>query len=301
MDIIQLLPLGAALLVSLFALIAAFGARAAAARAMAAAESAERTAASLVQLHRETERLHLAMRTNVSAPVRAVAAQAAPSMVADPAARPSNPTDATHPLAPSARVAPSLAPAAHPVPPPDPEIGQEESTLILSRPAVAARAGDGYHGMPILRVVAGAEQGQDFTLAFERNTIGRAGSNRVTLAESKASRTHAEIRYEGVRFLLRDMSSTNGTLRNGKPVTEPVTLEFGDIIAIGKTEMVFTCEGFDLKEAEPGRAIAAFERMLERDGNFIAALQILAFLLERDVARKRDAEAVWQQLKRLGG
>ncbi|CAK0764586.1 hypothetical protein WCLP8_3710002 [uncultured Gammaproteobacteria bacterium] len=146
--------------------------------------------------------------------------------------------------------------------------------------------------------VAAEELGRDFNLPFDRSTPGRAPTNRVVQNEEKASRVHAELRYENNRFVLRDHDSTNGTLHNGVPATE-VTLNFGDVITIGGTELIFTAEGFEAKDASPTRAIAAFERMLERQADFLPALQTLAFLLERDVARKRDAEAVWERLRRL--
>jgi len=173
--------------------------------------------------------------------------------------------------------------------------GDEEETQMFTRPLT--RAGDDFHGMPILRVIAGSEAGREYKLPFEPFTIGRSPNNRVMINEEMASRVHAELRLERNRFLVKDAGSTNGTSHNGKPATGQA-LEFGDVITIGKTELLFTAEGHDLQQDSPERAISAFERLLQRQPEFVPALQTLAFLLERDVARRREAAAVWERLKK---
>ncbi len=173
-----------------------------------------------------------------------------------------------------------------------------DATVMLGKSDLSPKPRDDYHGMPILRLTAGLDRGKEFRLPFDRTTIGRAPTNRVVLTEDKASRIHAEILYENNRFTLKDNNSTNGTVRNGAPVAE-TPLEFGDVITVGKTEMLFTCEGFDLKGQDDNRAIFAFERMLQRQPDFVAALQNLAFLLERDVARRGEAQKVWDLLQKL--
>ncbi len=269
------------LVAGLAAMVMLFGATSslsAARQARSAARDAERAASSLIQLHRETERLHAAWRDDLAGGRgggKAPTPQPAPSATRTPAA-----VAATQPTTQS-------EPAQ-----------MEEATVMVVRPAAPVQPKDQFHGLPVLRVTVGADQGQEFKLPFERCSIGRANTNRVILDEAKASRLHAEVRFERHRFILKDADSTNGTLRNGVAVTEDA-LEFGDVVTIGKTDMLFTCEGFDLKDSEPTRAIAAFERLLEREPDFVPALQNLAFLLERDVARRREAEGVWKRLKRL--
>jgi hypothetical protein len=327
-----------AALAALLTLLAIMTALAAARQARAAAHDAERAAASLIQLHREAERLHAAWRADVAALARL--REAPPPQHAP---QPAPPPQQAHPPQYGRPVQPASPPQPLPSPPPPQHVPRSplvatrtpeppsdrtiavpawapgrsvpthptdeaadadadelagETTMMFGRVAAPAQPKDQFHGMPVLRVTLGADQGQEFKLPFQACTIGRAGTNRVVLAEDKASRVHAEVRFEQNRFFLKDAGSTNGTLRNGSPVIDDV-LEFGDIIAIGKTELLFTCEGFDLKDSEPTRAIAAFERLLEREPDFVPGLQNLAFLLERDVARRRDAEGVWKRLKRL--
>lgn len=69
-------------------------------------------------------------------------------------------------------------------------------------------------------------------------TLGRALEADVRINDSRASRLHARITVErnadngSVRCIIRDLSSTNGTLINGRTLTEAVLNE-GDKIAIG--------------------------------------------------------------------
>lgn len=170
-----------------------------------------------------------------------------------------------------------------------------DSTLILGSDAGALRR---FHGLALLRITSDTEGDRAFQIPFGLITLGRAATNALVLVEDKASRVHAEIRYDGERFILKDLGSTNGTYHNGNRATEH-TLSFGDVIRVGRTEMRFTAEGFDLKDDDPKAAIAAFEAMLEHVPDFVPALQNLAFLLERDVTRRREAPALWERLKQL--
>lgn len=287
--------MGLALLLSLAAVIS-LGALGAARAAHAATANAKRTGDTLLHFVKDHERIQLMLREQVNllqvevGRLREEVGRVRDSTGVSGVAVAPPPPPPPPVSAPSRDEPPRLPPAL--------AVAPDEATIMVTRTPTQVETAP-FHGLPLLRVVAGPDLGREFKLPFERSTIGRAGNNRVVLSEERASRTHAELRYEGGRFVLKDSGSTNGTQRNGKPAGEE-TLEFGDRIAIGGTEMVFTSEGFDLKGEDPGRAITAFERMLERESNFITALQNLAFLLERDVARKREAEGVWKRLNKLG-
>lgn len=292
----------------------AFLSLAAAARARAAAADGRRTADAVFQNNRDLERLIGDLQrqvgglrdeiANLTALKRSLAtarveAVRAPAPAAAPAAAGSG---APAPI-------PSYIPEPTPLAAEDDEDGRtitfeeatgegsEERTVLVGRSELFRKPQDEHHGMTVLRVVAGSNLGETHVLPFDRSTIGRSPTNRIVLGEEKASRIHAEVRYENNRFVLKDHGSTNGTRRNGEPITE-VPLEFGDRIGIGATELLFTSEGFELAADEPEKAIAAYERMLELQPDFVPALQNYAFLLERDVARRGEAAAVWDRLKR---
>jgi Nif-specific regulatory protein len=74
-------------------------------------------------------------------------------------------------------------------------------------------------------------------------TLGRNRSNTVVLQDRHASRWHAEIVYEGGRWLLRDCGTLNGTRRNGDRLQRPTPLAHGDEIGIGDTRLRFLLDG----------------------------------------------------------
>jgi pSer/pThr/pTyr-binding forkhead associated (FHA) protein len=70
--------------------------------------------------------------------------------------------------------------------------------------------------------------------------IGRDPSNQIVLNDDRySSRYHAWVTYEGGKFWLEDLGSTNGTLLNGEIVEKREELSSGDKIKIGETEMTF--------------------------------------------------------------
>lgn len=68
--------------------------------------------------------------------------------------------------------------------------------------------------------------------------IGRGNGCQICLSDPLSSRTHAIISYEDGRWIASDADSRNGTLVNEKKISE-VTLEDGDRIRIGSTELLF--------------------------------------------------------------
>lgn len=182
----------------------------------------------------------------------------------------------------------------------DTEVGAappDDRTRILAG-GPAPPAAEAEAALPLLRVTAGPDQGRDYRLPFAEAAVGRGEGNVVQLSDDGTSRVHCILDYHQHGFRLRDNRSTNGTLLNGERVEE-ARVEFGDRIAVGETEMVFTCEGYELRATDPERAIAAFEQTLERAPDFLLALRNLAFLLEKSIARQRDAAPLWERIARL--
>lgn len=87
--------------------------------------------------------------------------------------------------------------------------------------------------------VSGEKSGLAFPLSKERLTMGRRPENTVVFKEIQVSGLHLEIVREGDGYVLRDLGSTNGTLLDGRKVTE-VTLSHGDRVRLGESEFVFT-------------------------------------------------------------
>jgi Protein of unknown function (DUF3662)/FHA domain len=76
------------------------------------------------------------------------------------------------------------------------------------------------------------------SLASSPVTVGRLSINDIALGDANVSRRHAELRSDGAHWVLTDLGSTNGSLVNGKPVTER-RLKDGDRLTFGSTDLVF--------------------------------------------------------------
>jgi len=155
------------------------------------------------------------------------------------------------------------------------------------------------HVFPFLDVVAGPDAGMRFPLPYGEAGIGRGDDNVVTLSDDGASRQHCSLEFTGTEFVLRDLDSTNGTFRNGEEIGGKCSLEFGDRIEVSDSELVFSCEGFEQRDQNPQAAILAFELCVGEEPDFLQALKNLAFLLERDISRKKEAEPIWSRISRL--
>ena len=82
----------------------------------------------------------------------------------------------------------------------------------------------------------------------ESVTIGRAPTNAIVLKDERCSRNHAEIFFAQGEWKLRDLDSRNGTLVSGEQISRDHTLEAGDILQIGNSQLAFV---HDLAQAFP--------------------------------------------------
>ena len=73
-----------------------------------------------------------------------------------------------------------------------------------------------------------------------KTTLGRDPSSDVLLTDEFCSAQHAVIEWRGGRWMLTDLSSTNGTTVNEISVHE-TEVQKGDIIGLGRHD--FTVEG----------------------------------------------------------
>jgi hypothetical protein len=174
----------------------------------------------------------------------------------------------------------------------------DKTQMFLPGTGVDLARVDENAGLTFLRCLVGKDQDTLFHLPFALASIGRGEDATITLKDPASSRIHCKIVFENHNFVLRDNGSTNGTFRNDERV-EQCVLEFGDRIKVANTELVFGCEGYDQRDENPSAAIAAFEACLAVQPDFLGALKILAFLMEKDVALQSRAQPLWKQIAQL--
>jgi tetratricopeptide (TPR) repeat protein len=115
-----------------------------------------------------------------------------------------------------------------------PQIAQQSSGIPTTRLGVG--------GASVI-VKEGERKGQEYRLEGNLINIGRdENANNVALNDSAASRMHAQIKFQGGRFVLSDLGGTNGTYVNGKQINT-MQLEDGDEITIGRTVLLFKIGG----------------------------------------------------------
>lgn len=79
-----------------------------------------------------------------------------------------------------------------------------------------------------------------FPLEKELIRIGRASQNDIVIDRRSVSRFHCQIRRDGDRLLLEDLSSTNGTYVNDARLDGFHALSVGDSVRIGDEYLVFS-------------------------------------------------------------
>ncbi len=94
--------------------------------------------------------------------------------------------------------------------------------------------------IPTIRVLTSdASETTLYPLEEGRVGIGRGADNAVVLQDNLVSRQHAQLEYDGAMVLLHDIGGKNPIRVNGEPINGPRELSDGDLIAIGKTELLF--------------------------------------------------------------
>jgi pSer/pThr/pTyr-binding forkhead associated (FHA) protein len=104
----------------------------------------------------------------------------------------------------------------------------------------------GPHGAPraalvVIHSLDPAERGRRVPCGQGDVTIGRERDNTIVVSSEGASRHHARIFVSGGSHVLVDLESTNGTLLNGKSITEQ-TLRDGDVVRVGSTVLRYVLE-----------------------------------------------------------
>jgi hypothetical protein len=113
-----------------------------------------------------------------------------------------------------------------------------EASLVEGEPESPETATMGAGGDASLTVLEDGRPGRTYPLGRVSVTIGRLPECDIVIGDPGASRQHARVRFDGERFVLSDLGSTNGTLVNDVQADERA-LEDGDRVTIGSTILEF--------------------------------------------------------------
>ncbi len=95
--------------------------------------------------------------------------------------------------------------------------------------------------LPEAYLVLIADRGQREVHRVHRTvmTLGRGPESDLVLTNPRVSRRHAQLTWDGQRFLIRDLGSKNGTRINGAAVTAPRPVNDGDSLELADSRLQF--------------------------------------------------------------
>lgn len=94
-----------------------------------------------------------------------------------------------------------------------------------------------------LIVVQGKPEGKVIPLVGPIFKIGRGETNHLRPSSEQVSREHAEFSIAGDTVSVRDLGSRNGTLVNGKAITERAVLRDRDLVQVGHLTFAVSIQG----------------------------------------------------------
>jgi pSer/pThr/pTyr-binding forkhead associated (FHA) protein len=100
---------------------------------------------------------------------------------------------------------------------------------------------------------SGPTPGETFPLDGDQLVIGRDSSNSITINDAEISRKHSRLTFQGGKYVIEDLGSTNGTFVNGQRLAGPVVLKPGDVVSLGEQIVLM----YDVISLDPGATIAS--------------------------------------------
>ena len=104
-----------------------------------------------------------------------------------------------------------------------------------------------------LTMRSGPNPGTVYALDSDQISIGRDSSNEIPVNDAEVSRRHSRLTFQGGKYVLEDMGSTNGTFVNGQRLTGPRVLKSGEVVSLGE-QIVFVYEAVD---SDPGATMVS--------------------------------------------
>jgi len=99
----------------------------------------------------------------------------------------------------------------------------------------------------------GPTPGAAYTLEGDQMTIGRDSTNEITINDAEISRRHARLTFQGGKYVLEDLGSTNGTFVNGQRLAGPRVLKTGEVVSFGEQIVLV----FEVSSVDQGATIVS--------------------------------------------
>jgi pSer/pThr/pTyr-binding forkhead associated (FHA) protein len=104
---------------------------------------------------------------------------------------------------------------------------------------------------------SGPTPGATYSLDGDQMVIGRDSTNGVVINDSEISRKHARLIFQGGKYVLEDLGSTNGTFINGQRITGQVVLRSGDIVSLGEQIVLM----YEVLSADAGATVISSRKV----------------------------------------
>lgn len=99
----------------------------------------------------------------------------------------------------------------------------------------------------------GPTPGAAYTLEGDQLMIGRDSTNEIVINDAEVSRRHARMTFQGGKYVLEDLGSTNGTFVNGQRLAGPRVLKPGEVVSFGEQIVLV----FEMVSIDPGATVAS--------------------------------------------
>lgn len=99
----------------------------------------------------------------------------------------------------------------------------------------------------------GPTPGATFALEGDQITVGRDSTNEIVINDVEISRRHARLNFQGGKYVLEDLGSTNGTFVNGQRLAGPRVLKAGEVVSFGEQIVLV----FEMTTIDAGATLAS--------------------------------------------
>jgi predicted component of type VI protein secretion system len=110
---------------------------------------------------------------------------------------------------------------------------------------------------------SGPTPGATFSLEGDQLLIGRDSSSGVAINDAEISRKHARLTFQGGKYVIEDLGSTNGTFVNGQRLVSAVVLKSGDVVSFGEQIVLM----YEALSSDPGETMISARKAPQRQAS----------------------------------